>query len=161
MFGSTFVPGGGGGGGGTKKYCRIYRSTSQTFASGTDAALSLDTALIDSGFWSASNPTRLTIPSAMIAVAVGNIVWNPNATGWRHTYIRCNGPTGSIIAFEQLQAVSVAVAGTIMLVTSMPWSFAAGDYIELFCGQNSGGNLSIGASSPTSNYPSVFGMFQI
>jgi len=89
-------------------------------------------------FWSAGNPTRLTVPGALAGqfIVVAEIQWANNATGYRELTIRKNGS----VILANLQGPAVASGECEQILTCL-LTLAAGDYIELLVNQLSGGSL--------------------
>lgn len=136
---------------GAKFNTNMQRGTNQTFGNGSNVAVIFNqTVENDQGIWSASTPTRLTIPPAAPGATYAGrwmfsafITWNTNGTGGRLLYVAKNGSTQAIANYQ-----AVGGSGTITPVGA--WStMAAGDYFELFGQQNSGGALDILAAQLT------------
>jgi hypothetical protein len=94
-----------------------------------------------------SDNSRITIPTGLggkYAVVAG-IQYATNATGMRYCSIYKNG---AIEAVQRTPANSVSLAGT-LLTASTIISLSAGDYVELYGFQNSGGNLNVNTGTST------------
>jgi hypothetical protein len=121
--------------------CSLADNTSQTLANNTFTALTLDTEITDSdGFHSTTtNTSRITIPTGkggkyLIYGVIGTI--QSNATGLRFLRLYVNG------AFADPQSrIAVDTEGRVQLSLTEIRSLSAGDYIQLFGMQDSGGNL--------------------
>ncbi len=112
----------------------------ESIANNTTTAVPWDSTIEDvGGFWSALNPTRLTVPAGVTRIRVtGNVNWDVNGTGKRIAWIDKNGgPFAGRPAVEQ-QAVSSAGSTTRQNLTSRPIAVIAGDYFELKVFQNAG-----------------------
>lgn len=128
-----------------------YIATSNQNNTGSDIALNLDTKDFDTdGFWAAGSPTKFTIPPGMggLYVVLGEARFAAvNTTGVRQVYFKINGTTlrqsTMVGAFNQPQDLQVE---TIVKLN-------AGDYIELWAGQNSGATVAIGSGG--NNYAST------
>jgi hypothetical protein len=127
-----------------KTMATLTRAAAQSFGtSGTAAAVSWDTAVSDAyNGYTGATPTRWTCPAGYGGTyqVTASVAWAANATGQRQLYIARNGVAltyagqdtrpsagSSLITYQQVSA----------LVT-----LAAGDYIEAWAMQNSGGALS-------------------
>jgi hypothetical protein len=118
---------------------RVTHNTTQTFTTGTEAALLFNTETFDTSAIhdTGSNTSRLTAPLTGKYLVEGSISWAANGTGVRVNRIRRNGSTilsgggGSAIATSGL---SLCHSATIALLN-------ATDYVELLGFQSSGGNL--------------------
>lgn len=100
-------------------------------------------------FWSAGNPTRLTCPGGFggVFVAVLEVQWGSNATGYREILIRKNGAA----TLANLQGPAEA-AGSCEQVLTAVIQLQPGDYIEGLVNQLSGGALNVATQasySPT------------
>ncbi len=125
----------------------VYRTADTTnFASGVDAAVSWDGELRDPALFHdlVTNPTRVTVPTGGAGwyEADGQISWAQNATGFRKAQIRKGGS-------EVAVHTEPAATGIVTVVpVHMPRTYLAdGDYLELWGGQASGGNLVAKAGS--------------
>lgn len=131
---------------------RASRSTNQTIANGNDTAVDFDGVNSDAwGCWaSGANAARLTAPLTGRYMAVAQVQWEANGTGFRRVWIEKGGT--STLAREDAYP---AAAGSAMWmnVTTPPFDMTAGDYIRLLVRQSSGGNLGLVNSS--NNAPSL------
>ena len=124
-------------------HARIYRSTDQSLATATTTVISFDTALAnDAGMWSAAAPTKIIAPVDGVYSIEACIAFASNNAGYRRMYIRLNG--GDNIAGQL--TVPFGTATTTQLSTGTIRRLVAGDYVELFGYQSSGGGLSVTAS---------------
>ena len=117
----------------------------ESVANNTTTAIPWDSTVEDvGGFWSALNPTRLTVPTGVTWVRVtGNATWDSNTSGKRIAWVDKNGvPFVGRPVVEQ-QAVSSSGSNTRQNLTSGPISVIAGDYFEMKVFQNSGGSRSV------------------
>jgi hypothetical protein len=132
--------------------CRAFHSVDQAVTpSGTSVALALDSERFDtSGFHSTTvNNSRLTVPAGLGGryLLGTSVQFEANATGLRQTSLRVNGSTG--LAVNNCPNVG-AVLGT-RLASATLYNLAAGDFLEAFAMQESGGSLNaqaIGDFSP-------------
>ena len=120
---------------------KLVQSAGQTITTSTITALSFDTERYDSGgYHAAGNPTRITIPTGMGGeyLFVGKVNWATNATGLRFIWMIKNGDTT-----ERRGVISAGAAAgdTHGIGTVLPITLAAGDYMECYVFQSSGGNL--------------------
>ncbi len=110
----------------------VRLTTSEPVSTSTDTPMPWDATVYDTdGFWSAGNPTRLTIPSGASKVRLkGNIDWTFGGGGYRHIWMHKNGGLFFGAAKESdagdsgLQNASTAVV-----------EVTAGDYFELIARQ--------------------------
>jgi len=121
----------------------VYQQTAQTFTTGVGAAVLWDTLGYDTDPTMWSSGTRLTLNTPGKWLIISSVVWVANATGPRQLDLRKNAggsPTGgSRLVIDIRQATSSgAVSNTCAVMQS---GFVAGDYIEAFASQTSGGNL--------------------
>jgi hypothetical protein len=119
---------------------RANRSTDQSINDTTDTAITFDGANSDSwACWDAGSPTRLTAPITGRYMAVGNVQFASNGTGFRSAWIEKTG-TATVAKVNQIAAA--AGSPTIFQVTTPPFDMTAGtDYLRLLVRQNSGGAL--------------------
>jgi hypothetical protein len=126
-----------------------YKSTPQAITNNTQTAITWENEYFDTdGFHSTvSNTSRFTIPSGKggkyLFTALGRFA--ANSTGIRSWTFYKNGAsamaTGAMNAASTGGSVQTAVWTT---------SLVAGDYVELFCFQTSGGNLNINSDADES-----------
>ena len=136
-----------------KPHCRVYNSAAISLAtSNVDQALTFNSERYDVGgcHSTASNTGRITIPSGEGGkyLITGHVEIASNATGDRQLSIRLNGSTA--IAAQRVGANASSV--TIQSL-SVVYALAAGDYVELWALQSSGGALNVTASG---NYSPEF-----
>jgi hypothetical protein len=93
------------------------------------------------GYWDAGAPTRFTIPTGKSGkfIITGRLTYTANATGYRGAGIGKNGGTVNY-AGPTVQAVTSSGIGT-GVTNAVIVSAVAGDYFEIFYGQNSGSTL--------------------
>ena len=125
---------------------RASRSTNQTIADATDTAISFDGVNSDQwGCWNVGNAALLTAPVTGRYIAVGQVAFAGNATGFRAVWIE---KTGTATLARQQYASSGAGQPTWMNVTSTPFDMTAGtDYIRLMVRQTSGAGLDVQSNS--------------
>jgi hypothetical protein len=129
-------------GGSTFTGVSCYKSTAQTVSNTTWTAVTFDSENFDTNSFhsTATNTSRLTIPSGKGGYYSihGNIGFAGNTTGVRVVLIKKNG--------TDLNYCSTAAAGVVNDVR-LPFVYtanlAAGDYVEVFVYQTSGGNLGV------------------
>ncbi|GIW56418.1 MAG: hypothetical protein KatS3mg082_2822 [Nitrospiraceae bacterium] len=106
----------------------------------TDTVLAWDAAVYDTdGFWSASNPTRLTVPAGVSRVRLkGNVHWDSGGTGYRHIWAHRNGalfPGAGRESDEGDSGVQNFACAVVPVV--------AGDSFELIALQTSGSTMNV------------------
>ncbi len=120
-------------------------TANESIASSTTTAIPWDSTIEDvGGFWSAGNPTRLTVPAGVVRVRVtGNITWDSNTSAKRIVWIDKSGvPFVGRPVVEQM-AVNSTASNTRQNLTSGPIAVSAGDYFELKVFQNSGASRTV------------------
>jgi len=127
----------------TKRGARVYKTTFQSVANGTQTTMTFDAEFWDSdGFHSnTTNNSRLTIPSGLTGYyqVHGRINFGSNATGARYAILGVNGTSsGNYDAYTVYQAVNGAET---MIEVNSIIPLSAGDYVQLFAIQTSGGSL--------------------
>jgi hypothetical protein len=125
----------------TSVAARVYNSsTSVTIANATYTALPWDAENYDTTAFhdNSTNNTRLTIPSGHGGkyIFIGQVSFAANATGYREIKLVVNG--GATFAYSSSAAYS---ASNLILNIAAIYFFSAGDYIELYAYQSSGGTL--------------------
>lgn len=89
--------------------------------------------------WVNTAPTRITLLSKGIVSIVGNTTWDAGATGnYRTAQIFING--SNVVGCIQ---PPIGGGGTPQCSVSVIKSLSAGDYIELFANQDTGGSLNV------------------
>lgn len=154
--------------GGSGNVCEGFRpaaqarkTASQSLTSATataiawDAADSFDTEAIHDP---ATNNTRLTVRTAGKYRIYGALVFAAGATGERAIAFRKGGITW--LGGDQRAANSTAANQTVVSASTTA-DLAAGDYVEMWGEQVSGGALNTDASSVSLGIPSHFGMERI
>ncbi len=131
---------------------RVYHNTTQSIAvSGTFQALVFNSERWDIGSThsTVTATSKLTVPSGGGGkYRVGaQAEFDANATGQRDIKICLNGNTSAILCELQVDA---AATGDTLLSISGDWALSAGDYIEVYARQTSGGALNV-LSSDASN----------
>lgn len=121
----------------------VYRTTTQSFATGVWAAVGFDNESYDddSIHDNVTNNSRLTVPTGVTKVKLtSRITFALNSTGDRATEILKNGLP--FIGTPQLLIPAPAIAPGMSLVTPV-LTVVAGDYFEVWGRQTSGGNLGL------------------
>ncbi len=116
-----------------------YSSSAQTIgSSGAHTALTLTATIFDtSSYWSAGAPTRITIPTTGYYFIASHVTYVANATGGRLLKVYKDG-----VSLSNLSAGDTPNSATeCSLGLSSIRSLTAGEYLELYTWQNSGGNL--------------------
>lgn len=119
----------------------VTRSTDQTVAHATAAAVSFDTEFVDTDAYhdNSTNPTRLTIPADGVysGGAVGYLESN-TLTGIFQVYIYLNGFAISYCYAPMHTTFGATVAVPLHLI-----ELEAGDYLEMVVNQNTGSNANL------------------
>lgn len=123
-----------------------FNNGTQSVPNNTDTALTLDSEDFDTdGFHSTgSNTSRMTIPAGLGGkyLLTGRTRFAANATGFRQLYFYKNGATTLADTLAPITTGTNHDAEVTFIV-----SLAAGDYVELYAVQNSGGSLNVGNAS--------------
>lgn len=144
---ATYTPAAGAGGATAFIGARAVAGSGQSIANNTDVAMTLtSTESYDSdGFHdTSSNTSRMTIPAGLGGkyLVIGQASWPQNASGDRYIYIRKNGTTGFNQTYER-----ASVNWKSRQQATDVLDLAAGDYIEIVIGQDSGGSLTLEGGS--------------
>lgn len=138
---------GGGGGGGAFAGCRAYNDGVQSIAHNTATAVTFNTDEWDTNsiHSTSANTSRLTIPADKAGRWEFHyrVAFAPSGTGVRVAFLKVNGATdaiGSSVVSQANTPVQNSIVGVLQI------DLAAGDYVELFVYQDSGGALNIGNS---------------
>jgi hypothetical protein len=117
--------------------CSVY-GTAQTITNFTWTAINFASENFDTdGFHSTTtNTSRITIPTGLGGKYLVNYTqrWDPSGTGTRDADIYVNGAS---VVTQNMNASSVYASNSKSVILSLN----AGDYIQLYAIQNSGGNL--------------------
>lgn len=120
---------------------RVYRDTNQSVPDATLTALEWTDEDFDSdAYFDAGNASRLTAAIAGKYMVGATVQWDSNASGTRALYVAINGNTAQRMA----AALNPAAAGLTQQV-AMLLELDAGDYVEIYAEQDSGGARDIGA----------------
>lgn len=129
----------------------VEKSTAQSIPTAVSTAVSWDAETLDiGGFWTAGQPTRLTIPSGISKVRLSsNVEWANNSTGRRDISITKNGTTlypgvGQRTKNAVNESWDTVNTGVISVIT--------GDYFEVIVYQNSGSSLDVGGDVFSSSW---------
>lgn len=131
--------------------CKVLRDTDQVVTTATVTAMSFDTDVYGgaNGFWTIGDPTKLYAPVSGIYLVVGTGGFEAHSTGGRQFWLRKNG------AGDYPCEVSNKTrddGGQWHTTISATVDLQAGDYMEIYVYQNTGGNLNLEGTAP--NNPS-------
>lgn len=119
---------------------RVYRGSNQSIDDSINTAVCFTGVRWDTGgHWSGANPTRLTCVYPGTYVIIAALGFVANGTGFRQGSLRVNNTTW--IGTMAVPAVSTRL-GTQFVVASL-YALAAGDYLEAYVYQTSGGALDL------------------
>jgi len=121
----------------SRPFARAYRNTPQTFADIIGAVVQFDSQQYDTD--DMFTPTDSKIYAKRLSgyyLVEGSVGFESADAGWRMGYLRVNGST----YIAEAHAINEADAGCVITL-HCPWYFNVNDYVELYCGQHSGGNL--------------------
>jgi hypothetical protein len=126
--------------------CKLFHNTTQSTTNDTETAVAFNSEDFDVGTMhdNATNNSRITIPANEdgLYLITGIVSFASNATGFRTLSLFKNGGGTAEGSKALLNALTAAATTRVQLTTLL--TLAAGDYIELFARQTSGGNLNIG-----------------
>ena len=121
--------------------CSLYKNANQTISNATNTAISFQVESYDTDAFhdNSTNNSRITIPSGKGGkyLITGSIAWSTGANE-RVAMIYKNGAL--VNNMHQLYPQNL---GGFYAPFTYTINLVAGDYIELFCYQGSGGNLSV------------------
>ena len=121
----------------------VRLTATEPVAARTDVAIPWDAIVYT--FWSAGNPTRLTVPAGVSNVRLkGNINWTLGGSGYRHIWVHKNGALFFGTAKESDAGDSGVQSIATGVVNVMP-----GDYFELIARQTSGSTKNVVADELT------------
>lgn len=125
---------------------RAYRTTNQAITNTTLTALAPDTEDFDTdNYWVSGSASRFTIPHDGKYTVGCTVLWDTSTTGNRAVYVVKNGTTGTRLAGEQMAATN---GGSLNLATTL--NLLAGDFIEFYVLQNSGGSVNVAGTEQIS-----------
>lgn len=135
---------------------RVYNNANISLpTSGTFAVLTFNTERYDNGALHSTsvNTSRLTAPITGLYSGGCSVTFASNLTGRREVVIQINGTTN--IAYDAIPAVNGAQT---RLSVPFEWQMVAGDYLEVFAMQTSGGALNVETQA---NYSPEFWMHRV
>lgn len=136
----------------TKEYIERFNNAGQVLTTATTTPISWAsanfTAPADSAITIASNGgaplnTRIVVSEPGAYGFLGHLTWNSNATGVRQVWASKNTAGAGNTEFRGLSEVSAVNGDSTSLDFAFAWKLVAGDYVEIFGYQNSGGNLAL------------------
>lgn len=128
--------------------CYAYRGTNQSFTTATWAPLQMANELYDAyatpAHDTSTNNTRLVAAETGLYAITGHLTWAADASGVRFADIRKNaaGVQSGGTELEQISIAAAAAGISTRMVVYVEAQLTAGDYVELFGQQSSGGTLS-------------------
>jgi hypothetical protein len=151
----TGIPGVGGGGGGAFVGCSASNSANQSLANNTATLLTWNAEHFDTDAIhdTSTNPGRFTVPAGMGGKwqMVAHLTFASHATGQRTVELRVNGGTDPVVRDRR-----GAFTGDCYVSFAAPvLNLAAGDYVELYGLQNSGGALNVYGTVTAGNEPRI------
>lgn len=119
-----------------------FHNTTQALVTATFTALNFNSEDFQTGTLhsTVTNNSRVTIATAGVYCFTGTVAFAANATGQRVIVIKVNGTT----YYDKLAFPNNGAGNTFEAQITKLLSLAAGDYVELFAYQDSGGNLNVG-----------------
>ena len=133
----------------TQPRCVAYHNTTQSISHSTNTAVLFNAEVTDVGGMhdTASNTSRFTVPAGGdgFYLLTGYINYTAAASGVRSLWWDKNGAAVAGLSGQASVAGTTAAAGALTITALV--TLAAGDYVELFTVQNSGGSVNIGHAS--------------
>jgi len=129
---------------------RLRRTTSQSIANNTATNISFTTESWDTANFHSTNSTDAVAPVDGVYLITGSVVFQSNATGYRELTLTANS---SAIADDQRNPVSGGASDFLSLATA--FRLQAGDVVRMSVLQNSGGSLTVIASSGAETSPEL------
>lgn len=121
----------------------VYRSSGQSFSSGSVALVNWTTELVDTDtMWASGHPSRLVFQTAGRFLVEALAHFNGFASGAGYLSLGVNTAGAPPSGASKLQELTLPTAGTgfyLSLPLTFTYTFNAGDYIEMFLNQTSGG----------------------
>jgi len=136
--------------------CSLYKNTTaQTLSSGTATAISFNAEEFDTDAFhdNSTNNTRITIPTGKGGkyIIISAIVFASNTTGIRTISIYKNG-SSLLDTYQHAPTPSAAARCEVTNILSLN----AGDYIETYAAQQSGGNLDVNAEQGGTRFAVIY-----
>lgn len=135
--------------------CELYDSAGQTYTTGVATAQLFNTEVYDNGGFhsTSSNTSRITIPTGLGGTYIFNFTgfFNSNAVGIRTAYWYKNGT----LYLPGFYVNPIPTGGTAVMETHIILRLSAGDYVEVYCSQSSGGNLAMYSATSVVYWPHV------
>jgi hypothetical protein len=124
-----------------------YQSAAQSIANNSITAITMDTEAVDSenGHSTSSNTSRYVAPVAGWYLVIGQVAFAANGTGNRLVEIRINGAGAATNLAQTVILTPGAANGSALSAVSLI-QLAAGDYVEVYGYQTSGGALNTAPS---------------
>lgn len=119
--------------------CRVYNNANLTIPNATETAVTLNAERRDpyAMHSTVTNTSRVTVPIDGFYEFGGHLSYDgASSTGYRSLLLKVNGST---VAQDERNAVTGGVATTVSLATA--YELTAGQYIQMFAKQSSGGDL--------------------
>jgi hypothetical protein len=126
--------------------CRLNHNTTQSITTGTDTAVAFNAEFQDSAALhdTVTNNSRITIPTGEGGqyLFTASVEFASSPTGQRKIMFRIGG--SSDVALVTVDAA--AGSQPTRLTTVYQYQASAGDYLEVFVSQNSGGSINLAAT---------------
>jgi hypothetical protein len=141
-------------GGSSFSGARLWNTTTQNISNATNTAITFDSESYDTNTYhsTATNTSRLTVPSTGYYRLDAEILFDANATGGRFLSIKKNNTTE--IAYVEVGAATQATVGTSVSI-SCQISATASDYFEVLAYQTSGGTRNTYVGGQQYNFFSI------
>jgi hypothetical protein len=125
---------------------RVTRTAAQSIEDSVTTAVAFDSERYDTAAMhdNATNNSRLTAPVAGIYLVAAEINWPFDPDGNRQLHLRVNGTDPDIV----IQSVAPTASNTLQATTQV--RLQAGDYVEAYVFQDSGGFLNVSKTNDSS-----------
>ena len=125
---------------------RVTRTAAQSIEDSVTTAVAFDSERYDTAAMhdNSANNSRLTAPVAGIYLVAAEINWPPDPDGNRQLHLRVNGAMSDIV----IQSVAPTASNTLQATTQV--RLQAGDYVEAYVFQDSGGFLNVSKTNDSS-----------
>lgn len=120
--------------------CQLTKSADQSIANNTFTAITWTTAQRNTGglFWTSG--THILAPYSGVYLLTGNVSFDNNATGYRQVAWDFDG-SGARIDLATLPTSSGSIGSALAFADEI--TLTAGQYVEIYGKQNSGGSLNV------------------
>jgi hypothetical protein len=138
---------------GTIPGARVTSTAALTLTSGASSWVTFDTTDFNVGaVYNAAQPTRMTAPIAGRYLIMATVRWSPNNVGRRILALELNHSVATI-ARNSVSPYSTTGTFAPEQTVQVVYKLNAGDYVEVFANQDSGGDLGLQVSAAANVLP--------